>query len=263
GRAQPSDGRATGGGGRGARAGREAGGVVEIVDYLGVPPRRRLAGRRLGHRRATRAADARARRPRRARPPRGRTPARAGPRRAGLLDRARRCPVQLRAGRRRGTPGGRAPHPVRPGWRSAVPHGRRRGLGVPPRLAGGRRERPRPERALHDARMGDDMPRDRLPARRGASRRRPRARPPVREPDPRVPLGRLAARSTTARARPGYNPVMRRLTVLGSCGAWPEAGRACSGFLVEYDGFRLVLDLGYATLPRLLARCPGGEVDAV
>jgi len=56
---------------------------------------------------------------------------------------------------------------------------------------------------------------------------------------------------------------MRRLTVLGSCGAWPEAGRACSGFLVEYDGFRLVLDLGYATLPRLLARCPGGEVDAV
>ncbi len=56
---------------------------------------------------------------------------------------------------------------------------------------------------------------------------------------------------------------MRRLTVLGSCGAWPEAGRACSGFLVEYDGFRLVLDLGYATLPRLLARCPDGAVDAV
>lgn len=56
---------------------------------------------------------------------------------------------------------------------------------------------------------------------------------------------------------------MRSLTVLGSCGAWPEAGRACAGFLVEYDGFRVVLDLGYAALPRLLEHCPQGEVDAV
>ncbi|MER7754462.1 MBL fold metallo-hydrolase [Kitasatospora sp. NPDC097643] len=56
---------------------------------------------------------------------------------------------------------------------------------------------------------------------------------------------------------------MRRLTVLGTCGAWPEAGRAASGFLLEYDGFRVVLDLGYATLPRLLEHCPGGRVDAV
>jgi ribonuclease BN (tRNA processing enzyme) len=56
---------------------------------------------------------------------------------------------------------------------------------------------------------------------------------------------------------------VRQLTVLGSCGAWPETGRACSGFLIEYDGFRLVLDLGYATLPRLLARCPHGAVDGV
>jgi ribonuclease BN (tRNA processing enzyme) len=59
------------------------------------------------------------------------------------------------------------------------------------------------------------------------------------------------------------SPVSRSLTVLGSCGAWPEAGRACAGFLVEYDGFRVVLDLGYATLPRLLEHCPRGEVDAV
>jgi ribonuclease BN (tRNA processing enzyme) len=49
-----------------------------------------------------------------------------------------------------------------------------------------------------------------------------------------------------------------RLTVLGGCGAWPEPGLACSGFVVERDGFRLVLDLGYATMPRL-----GGPVDAV
>ncbi|MFD7155078.1 MBL fold metallo-hydrolase [Kribbella sp. NPDC059898] len=56
---------------------------------------------------------------------------------------------------------------------------------------------------------------------------------------------------------------MRSLTVLGSCGAWPEAGRACAGFLLEYDGFRVVLDLGYAALPRLLEHCPHGAVDAV
>ncbi|MDX6393145.1 MAG: hypothetical protein QOJ73_4208 [Streptosporangiaceae bacterium] len=35
-----------------------------------------------------------------------------------------------------------------------------------------------------------------------------------------------------------------RLTVLGACGAWPEAGQACSGYLVEHDDFRLVVDLG-------------------
>ena len=43
-----------------------------------------------------------------------------------------------------------------------------------------------------------------------------------------------------------------RLTVLGGCGAWPAAGQACSGYLVEHDGFRLLVDPGYATLPRLL-----------
>ncbi|TCO51220.1 ribonuclease BN (tRNA processing enzyme) [Kribbella antiqua] len=56
---------------------------------------------------------------------------------------------------------------------------------------------------------------------------------------------------------------MRSLTVLGSCGAWPESGRACAGFLLEYDGFKVVLDLGYGALPQLLRHCPQGEVDAV
>lgn len=54
-----------------------------------------------------------------------------------------------------------------------------------------------------------------------------------------------------------------RLTVLGSCGAWPEAGQACSGFLVEQDGFRLLVDAGYATLPRLLHLVSAAELDAV
>jgi ribonuclease BN (tRNA processing enzyme) len=54
-----------------------------------------------------------------------------------------------------------------------------------------------------------------------------------------------------------------RLTVLGGCGAWPEAGQACSGFLVEHDGFCLVIDLGYATMPRLLELVAPEQVDAV
>ncbi len=54
-----------------------------------------------------------------------------------------------------------------------------------------------------------------------------------------------------------------RLTVLGSCGAWPDAGQACSGYLVEHDGFRLLVDLGYAVVPRLLERITAAQVDAV
>ena len=54
-----------------------------------------------------------------------------------------------------------------------------------------------------------------------------------------------------------------RLTVLGACGAWPEAGQACSGYLVEQDGFRLLVDVGYATLPRLLGLIGAEQVDAV
>jgi len=56
---------------------------------------------------------------------------------------------------------------------------------------------------------------------------------------------------------------MRQITVLGSCAAFPEPSRACSGFLLDWDGYRLVLDLGYGTFPRLLTRCPEGDVDAV
>jgi ribonuclease BN (tRNA processing enzyme) len=42
-----------------------------------------------------------------------------------------------------------------------------------------------------------------------------------------------------------------RLTVLGSCAAWPEAGRAATGLLVEQDGFSVALDLGPGTLSNL------------
>jgi ribonuclease BN (tRNA processing enzyme) len=54
-----------------------------------------------------------------------------------------------------------------------------------------------------------------------------------------------------------------RLLVLGGCGGWPAAGLACSGYLVEHDGFRVFIDPGYATLPRLLEVLDAADVDAV
>lgn len=41
--------------------------------------------------------------------------------------------------------------------------------------------------------------------------------------------------------------------VLGSCAAWPAAGRACSGYLLSYRGTRIVLDMGYGTAARLFS----------
>jgi len=61
-----------------------------------------------------------------------------------------------------------------------------------------------------------------------------------------TPLSQAVARGT-------LGAVTSRLVVLGSCGAWPEPGRACSGFFLEHEGTRVVLDLGYGTLPRLLS----------
>ncbi|MEU1849482.1 MBL fold metallo-hydrolase [Streptomyces sp. NPDC019990] len=54
-----------------------------------------------------------------------------------------------------------------------------------------------------------------------------------------------------------------RPTVLGGCGAWPTAVQACSGYLIEYAGFRLLIDPGYATLPRLLDHHTVDSIDAV
>jgi ribonuclease BN (tRNA processing enzyme) len=54
-----------------------------------------------------------------------------------------------------------------------------------------------------------------------------------------------------------------RLTVLGGCGGFPAAGQACSGYLVEHDGFRLLIDPGYAIVPRLLEVTDAADVDAV
>lgn len=54
-----------------------------------------------------------------------------------------------------------------------------------------------------------------------------------------------------------------RLTVLGGNGGFPAAGGACSGYLIEHDGFRLLVDPGYAIVPRLLEIMPAEAIDAV
>lgn len=56
---------------------------------------------------------------------------------------------------------------------------------------------------------------------------------------------------------------VRQLVVLGGSGGRPTASQACSGFLIDWDGVQIVLDLGYATLPRLLRHVSDGGVDAV
>jgi ribonuclease BN (tRNA processing enzyme) len=54
-----------------------------------------------------------------------------------------------------------------------------------------------------------------------------------------------------------------KLTVLGGAGAWPPAGGACSGYLIEHAGFRLLVDPGYAIVPRLLELVAAEAIDAV
>lgn len=54
-----------------------------------------------------------------------------------------------------------------------------------------------------------------------------------------------------------------RVTVLGGAGGFPPAGGACSGYLIEQDGARLLVDPGYAIVPRLLEIVPAAAIGAV
>jgi ribonuclease BN (tRNA processing enzyme) len=53
------------------------------------------------------------------------------------------------------------------------------------------------------------------------------------------------------------------LTVLGTGGSYAGPGNACSGYLVEVDGFRLWMDVGPGTLSNLLGHITLAEIDAV
>lgn len=54
-----------------------------------------------------------------------------------------------------------------------------------------------------------------------------------------------------------------RITVLGKSPAWQDAGGACSCYLIEEDGFALVLDCGNGAFAKLRAARDYLDVDAV
>lgn len=54
-----------------------------------------------------------------------------------------------------------------------------------------------------------------------------------------------------------------KLTILGNCGPYPTAGGACSGYLLESAGTRVLIDCGTGVLARLLNRTHPDALDAV
>ncbi|MDH6577122.1 MBL fold metallo-hydrolase [Kitasatospora sp. MAP5-34] len=54
-----------------------------------------------------------------------------------------------------------------------------------------------------------------------------------------------------------------KLTVVGCSGSFPSVDSPCSSYLVEADGFRVVLDLGNGALGALQNYCGLYEVDAI
>src|SRR5829696_2270771 len=54
-----------------------------------------------------------------------------------------------------------------------------------------------------------------------------------------------------------------RLTVLGKSPSWQDAGGACSGYLVEENGTRVLLDCGNGVFAKLRERIDYVDVDAV
>ncbi len=54
-----------------------------------------------------------------------------------------------------------------------------------------------------------------------------------------------------------------KLTIIGCSGTYPGPNSACSSYLVESDGFRLVLDAGNGAFGELQRHCDLREIDAV
>lgn len=55
-----------------------------------------------------------------------------------------------------------------------------------------------------------------------------------------------------------------KITVLGNSGPYPRAGSACSGYLLETDKFKILIDCGNGTLSRLLGIIGSlNELDAI
>ncbi|MGI8862805.1 MAG: MBL fold metallo-hydrolase [Solirubrobacteraceae bacterium] len=56
---------------------------------------------------------------------------------------------------------------------------------------------------------------------------------------------------------------MLQVTVLGKSPSWQDAGGACSGYLVQEDGFTLLLDCGNGVFSKLRGVCDYVDISAV
>ncbi|MDK1473781.1 MBL fold metallo-hydrolase [Streptomyces sp. 549] len=54
-----------------------------------------------------------------------------------------------------------------------------------------------------------------------------------------------------------------KLTVVGCSGSFPSADSACSSYLVEADGYRMLLDMGNGALGELQRHCGLYDLDAI
>jgi ribonuclease BN (tRNA processing enzyme) len=54
-----------------------------------------------------------------------------------------------------------------------------------------------------------------------------------------------------------------QLTVIGNTGPYPGPGDVCSGYLLEVDGKKILLDCGSGVLQALQKKCKLDEIDAV
>src|SRR5919106_2164542 len=61
----------------------------------------------------------------------------------------------------------------------------------------------------------------------------------------------------------GYGTRALRITVLGKSPSWQDAGGACSGYLIETDETKVLLDCGNGVFGKLRERIDYTEIDAV
>lgn len=55
-----------------------------------------------------------------------------------------------------------------------------------------------------------------------------------------------------------------KITILGNCGPYPRAGGACSGYLLEDEKFKILIDCGNGVLSRLLEKIESfNDIDAI
>lgn len=54
-----------------------------------------------------------------------------------------------------------------------------------------------------------------------------------------------------------------KLTILGNNGPYPSAGGACSGYLIEHEDTKILLDCGNGVLSNLLKVCEVEQLDAI